>query len=240
MFLREQSGDSHRTLTLTATHSHRILTYHIPRRLACRLSYVHFLTAFSSHYSAAATSLWYMTQQREQHQYEVDTRVRRHEVRVEFCHVGVECAVEAERCRERRRPGRRNARRRARHCSAPPNDTDTDNGRTALACHRARAVRRTVDLGSKDLVEEVSSPSKRANDAKSAMSFYFVVSTTPKKREREEKIGCFLALLIRNSPTLAVGLLFGNNGTRARSHGTWKATWFPGFLVCEFERGMKS
>ena len=27
MFLREQSGDSHRTLTLTETHSHRTLTY---------------------------------------------------------------------------------------------------------------------------------------------------------------------------------------------------------------------
>ena len=46
-----------------------------------------------------------MTQQREQHEYEVDARVRRHEVRVELGDVDVECAVEAERCRERRRPG---------------------------------------------------------------------------------------------------------------------------------------
>ena len=45
------------------------------------------------------------TQQREEHEYGVDARVRRHEVRVEFGDVGVECAVEAARCRERRRPG---------------------------------------------------------------------------------------------------------------------------------------
>ena len=80
----------------------------------------------------------------------------------------------------------------------------------------------------------------RANDAKSAMSFIFSFQQHKKKREREEKRGYFLALLFRNSPTLAVGLLFVNNVTRARSHGTRKATWFPAFLVCEFERGMKS
>ena len=46
-----------------------------------------------------------MTQQREQHEHEVDARVRRHEIRMELGDVDVECVVEAERCREQRRPG---------------------------------------------------------------------------------------------------------------------------------------
>ena len=55
----------------------------------------------------AATSRWYMTQQREHYYhyaYDVDARVRRHEVRGELGDVDVECAVEAERYGERRRP----------------------------------------------------------------------------------------------------------------------------------------
>jgi len=44
-----------------------------------------------------------------------------------------------------------------------------------------------VDLGSKDLVEEVRASSKRADDAKSAMSFIFPLQQHTKKREREEK-----------------------------------------------------
>ena len=71
---------------------------------------------------------------------------------------------------------------------------------------------------------------------------YFPFQQQNKKtREREEeKKGCFFDLLSRNSSALAVGLLFGGNGTRARSHGIRKATWlFLTFLVCEVEKGMK-
>ena len=39
----------------------------------------------------AATSRWYMTQQREHYEYEVDARVRQHEVRVELGDVDVLC-----------------------------------------------------------------------------------------------------------------------------------------------------
>ena len=78
----------------------------------------------------------------------------------------------------------------------------------------------------------------RSNDAKIAMPFFFRFNNTHKKEKEEKRL--FVDPAFRHSSAFVVGLLFGNNETKARSHGNRKATWFPHLLVCEFEKGMKS
>ena len=52
----------------------------------------------------------------------------------------------------------------------------------------------------------------------------------------------FLYLSFRYPSCLAAGLVMVENETGAGAHGTRarEGAWFPPFLVCEFERGMKS